>query len=134
MHNVRVALELILNQTNTSITTIKSSSAKWVGFGRLGTSGRAGHNPRHGYCEFQADMLYSGSILQNHAFSRQTPGMQPICCLFLEFLHAGHACSARPLRGALLCLFFYDFLLTYTWPKSCSFATSVLNEFVKIFR
>ena len=49
MHNVEVALELIIDQTNTSITTTKSSSAKLMGVravGRLDTSAQAGRNPR----------------------------------------------------------------------------------------
>ena len=122
MHNVRVAVELIIIQTTTSITTIRSSWAKWVGFGQLCASAQAGQNPRVKYCNFQADMLYSGSILQNHAFSRQTPWKQPICCLFLDYVRAG-----RSLRGALFLLVSLRFRLTGNWSKSCSSSLSDLD-------
>ena len=127
MHNVEVALELKINQTNTSITTIKSRSAKIMGV-------RAAWHQRSSWAQpsvsgdHQAVMLSSGLILQNHDFSRQSPWIQPVRCRLVSFC-ACHALFVLALsRGASLSISFY-FLLP---AKPCSSATSVLNEFFNI--
>ena len=81
----------------------------------------------HGYCDLQAVMLISGLILQNHDFSRQTPWIQPVRCLFDLFL----ACHAFLFSLSLAVRFSVCFLTLSTdrYFAKCSSATSVLNEF-----
>ena len=65
MHNVGVALELKINQTNTSITIIKFSSAKLVGV-------RAAGHQRSSWAQPRAQVLRSSSS-SYHADFRVSP-------------------------------------------------------------
>ena len=121
MHNIGVALELIINQTNTSITTIKSSSAKLIGV-------RAAWHQRTSWAQPPGTGTAISAKACQPCKSMISAGKHHVSSLsFWLFSCLSRFFVLALSCGALLCLFLYNFC----WQVLCQNHVRV-NEFLNM--